>query len=677
MQRAARAGRGRGPAGAARTVARRPAPRRREDADRLHARRREEAETGRDPHRHQRRPLHARRFRRAEGRRPRGRRRGHVEGRERSADGWSRRPGRRSRTRRRKRLIVATPVIDIQQLTKVYHLGEVEVRALDGVDLRVDARRVRGHHGTVRLRQVDADEHPRLPRPADRRHVRARRRRRLAASTATSGPMIRNAKIGFVFQSFNLLARTSRAWKTSSCRCSTATSALSTRERHGSARTALAPRRPGRPRRTTTPRSSPAASSSAWPSPAPWSPTRPSSSPTSPPATSTPAPPSEIMGIFQELNDEGKTIVLGHPRAGHRPTRQARRPHARRPDPAGRAHHPDVERKGCGAAPCDVGVSRAGRRTTASLRPETWTRSPRTPCQLLGNITVVGLKSIARNKMRSLLTALGVVIGVGLRDRLRGHRRRRGRVGLRDDQLPRLELHHDHARRFDAERARMFTGSSTLTEEDAEAISAKPGRRLRVAAVAHHGTDRGRRVELVDADSGRGHRLAEHPRLEHQDGAFFSEGDIRAGAKVAVLGATVADSLFPDGDSVGAIIRVKNVPFKVVGVLEKKGGSMMGSDQDDMIVAPYTTVQKRLMGQQRFGMIIASAALGRAGAGRAGPDRRTAPPAPPHPTRRRRRLHDALAGRDGPGQRAAGRSSWATSCSASPACRSSSAASAS
>jgi putative ABC transport system permease protein len=91
------------------------------------------------------------------------------------------------------------------------------------------------------------------------------------------------------------------------------------------------------------------------------------------------------------------------------------------------------------------------------------------------------------------------------------------------------------------------------------------------------------------------------------EGTFFTEGDIRAGAQVAVLGRTVADSLFPNGDAVGAIVRVRNVPFRVLGVLEKKGGSMMGSDQDDMIVAPYTTVQKRLMGQSRFGMIIASA----------------------------------------------------------------------
>jgi putative ABC transport system permease protein len=77
---------------------------------------------------------------------------------------------------------------------------------------------------------------------------------------------------------------------------------------------------------------------------------------------------------------------------------------------------------------------------------------------------------------------------------------------------------------------------------------------------------------------------------------------------VAVLGRTVADALFPDGGAVGSSIRIKNVPFKVIGVLEKKGGNLMGSDQDDQIVAPYTTVMKRVMGSDRIGMIQVSAA---------------------------------------------------------------------
>src|SRR5581483_6815324 len=90
-------------------------------------------------------------------------------------------------------------------------------------------------------------------------------------------------------------------------------------------------------------------------------------------------------------------------------------------------------------------------------------------------------------------------------------------------------------------------------------------------------------------------------------GDFFTSADVRAAAKVCVLGDTVAENLYPNGGAVGSVIRIKNVPFKVVGVLEKKGGNMMGQDQDDTIIAPYTTVMKRLAGKDHIDMIQVSA----------------------------------------------------------------------
>jgi putative ABC transport system permease protein len=90
------------------------------------------------------------------------------------------------------------------------------------------------------------------------------------------------------------------------------------------------------------------------------------------------------------------------------------------------------------------------------------------------------------------------------------------------------------------------------------------------------------------------------------DGSFFTDSDVRAAAKVCVLGGTVAENLFPAGDAVGQMIRIKNVPFKVDGVLEKKGGSMMG-DQDDLVVVPYTTAMKRLTGKTKLNVIYVSA----------------------------------------------------------------------
>jgi putative ABC transport system permease protein len=227
----------------------------------------------------------------------------------------------------------------------------------------------------------------------------------------------------------------------------------------------------------------------------------------------------------------------------------------------------------------------------------------------LGNITIVGLKSIARNKLRSLLTALGVVIGVACV--IVSVAIGAGVAASVSEMINSLGSNFIMIMPGAATQsgARIFTGSSTLTEEDAEAIKRE------ASAVAYVSPQLRTAGQVVGNDQnwstqifGVGIDWTNIRAWNVRDGAFFTEGDIRSGAKVAVLGNTVADNLFPNGDAVGSTIRVKNVPFRVVGVLEKKGGSMMGSDQDDMIEAPYTTVQKRLMGQQRFGMIIASAA---------------------------------------------------------------------
>src|ERR1039457_2498226 len=77
---------------------------------------------------------------------------------------------------------------------------------------------------------------------------------------------------------------------------------------------------------------------------------------------------------------------------------------------------------------------------------------------------------------------------------------------------------------------------------------------------------------------------------------MFSDSDTRSAAKVCVLGKTVADNLFPEDDPIGKIIRIRNVPTKVLGVLKPKGASMFGSDQDDVILVPYTTGMKRFAG---------------------------------------------------------------------------------
>lgn len=97
-------------------------------------------------------------------------------------------------------------------------------------------------------------------------------------------------------------------------------------------------------------------------------------------------------------------------------------------------------------------------------------------------------------------------------------------------------------------------------------------------------------------------------QLKIEDGVMFTEADIHSSAKVCVIGRTIADNLFPDGgDPLGRTIRFNKVPFKVIGVLESKGYNSMGMDQDDIVLAPYTTVMKRLLAVTYLEGIFASA----------------------------------------------------------------------
>ncbi len=101
--------------------------------------------------------------------------------------------------------VLAPPVIVLEQLRKVYRTGEIEVEALRGVSLGIRRGRVRGHHGPVRVGQVHADAHPGLPGRGHLGTLRAGRRGRLASWTRSELAEVRNRRIGFVFQQFNLL----------------------------------------------------------------------------------------------------------------------------------------------------------------------------------------------------------------------------------------------------------------------------------------------------------------------------------------------------------------------------------------------------------------------------------------------------------------------------------------
>jgi putative ABC transport system permease protein len=223
-------------------------------------------------------------------------------------------------------------------------------------------------------------------------------------------------------------------------------------------------------------------------------------------------------------------------------------------------------------------------------------------------ILKVGLKAIARNKLRSALTALGIIIGVACVIAMIGVGK--GSQAAIQSQISALGTNFLMIFPGAATQsgARIFTGESTLTEDDVAAVKAEcpsvayvsPMSRA-AGQVVYGNLNWGTSVQGVGV---------EWPFIRswnNSDGTFFGDSEVRAASKVCVLGSTVATSLFGDQSPIGAAVRIKNFPFRVIGVLESKGGSTLGQDQDDTVVAPYTTVMRLLKGKNKIDMFMASA----------------------------------------------------------------------
>jgi putative ABC transport system permease protein len=223
-------------------------------------------------------------------------------------------------------------------------------------------------------------------------------------------------------------------------------------------------------------------------------------------------------------------------------------------------------------------------------------------------ILKVGLKAIARNKMRSALTALGIIIGVACVIAMVGVGK--GSQAVIQSQISSLGTNFLMVFPGVATQsgARIFTGESTLTEDDVAAVKAEcPS----VAYVSPMSRSAG---QLVAGNLNWGTQVqgvgVEWPFIRSWNtslGAFFGESEVRSASKVCLLGSTVATALFGDQNPVGESVRIKNFPFRVIGVLESKGGNTQGQDQDDTVVAPYTTVMRLLKGRNRIDMFMVSA----------------------------------------------------------------------
>ena len=216
-------------------------------------------------------------------------------------------------------------------------------------------------------------------------------------------------------------------------------------------------------------------------------------------------------------------------------------------------------------------------------------------------------RALRRNKMRTVLTMLGMIIGVGavivtvsLGD---------GAKAQMEAQIASLGQNVVMVYNGSFNRGGVrsgFGGAGTLTVDDAaalqreipEIITLSPERRYNAQIAAGD-------LNWSTTIQGESDTYLEVRQWPLTQGAMFTEQDVRGANKVAIIGQTVATQLFPDGDAVGQAMRIKNVPFIVVGVLSPKGLNMYGQDQDDVIVMPYTSLMKRLQGVTTLSGVIA------------------------------------------------------------------------
>jgi putative ABC transport system permease protein len=227
------------------------------------------------------------------------------------------------------------------------------------------------------------------------------------------------------------------------------------------------------------------------------------------------------------------------------------------------------------------------------------------------NILRIALRAIRRNKVRSALTMLGVIIGVG--SVIAMIALGSGARAAIDEQIQSQGTNVIYVSSGSHGRGpgtvRQGSGTMTnLTVDDAKAIEAQVSGIDRLAAMV-----RGR--AQVIAGNQNWSTSVEGADIEYlairnwplASGALFTARDVLVADKVCVLGATVAKTLFPEQDPIGQVIRIKNLPFRVLGVLVSKGQGQWGQDQDDFIVAPYTTIQKKLLGIPHIHQIAISA----------------------------------------------------------------------
>ena len=226
------------------------------------------------------------------------------------------------------------------------------------------------------------------------------------------------------------------------------------------------------------------------------------------------------------------------------------------------------------------------------------------------NLFKIALRALNNNKLRAFLTMLGIIIGVAsvITMLAIGQGSKKSIQAQISEMGSNMIMIHPGADMRGGVRQDP-SAMQTLKLTDYEALRNETNF---LAAVSPNVSSSGQLIagnnNYPSSVSGVGTDYLEIRQLSVENGEMFTEADIQTSAKVCVIGKTIQDNLFPGGeDPVGRIIRFNQVPFRVVGVLKSKGYNSMGMDQDDLVLAPYTSVMKRILAQTYLNGIQCSA----------------------------------------------------------------------
>src|ERR1700748_1573862 len=226
------------------------------------------------------------------------------------------------------------------------------------------------------------------------------------------------------------------------------------------------------------------------------------------------------------------------------------------------------------------------------------------------NLLRIAYRALLRNKLRAFLTMLGIIIGVASVIAMVA-------IGQGSKQSIHDQLSSMGTNMLTVQPASNLNGGvkiagtsfQTLTSKDIDALKNHPQYITELSpSVSSKGQAINGALNWPTTMTGVSPEYLDIRKLTLKDGIAFTENDVKTSAKVCLIGQTVIDNLFPGGENpIGKVIRFGHIPFQIIGVLSPKGFNAFGQDQDDILIAPYTTVQKRILASIYYSNIYASA----------------------------------------------------------------------